>query len=193
MYHFPPVLQEDFLTFFFIVLYYGKRQIVFYGFLYMNTEKKVSLKMKKTLLILSLLSGCLLLSALDVRLNNGRVLKDFSGIGNVAPVPRTNLARWGVVVFYQNGAKKIVVEQKDFPRDFPYMTAVRRRLDMIPAAKAKAMADMKEKQKEIKEDEARKKRLQKIAADAAKAKPALPKKGKVAKRKEWKSGSSSND
>ena len=150
------------------------------------------MKMKKTLLILSLLSGCFLLSALDVRLNNGRVLNDFSGIGNVAPVPRTNLAKWGVVVFYQNGERKTVVEQKDFPKDFPYMTAVRKRMDMLPAIRAKAQAEMKEKQLEVKEEEARKKRLQKIAADAAKAKPALPKKSKTTKKKEWKKSSDSD-
>ena len=150
--------------------------------------------MKKSLLLIMLVTSCFALSALDVKLNNGRVLKDFSGLGGVAAVPRTKGAKWGVVVFYMDGKKKTVVEVNNFPKDFPYMTQVRRRAEQIPAAKAKAAAEQKEAQLEAKEEQERQQRLKKIAKDAKKGVPVkVPKKSAKTKRKEFKSGSSSSD
>ena len=145
--------------------------------------------MKKIILLFMLVSCSFALSALDVKLKNGRVLKDFSGLGGVAAVPRTKGAKWGVVVFYQNGKRKTVVEVQNFPADFPYLTQVKRRAEQIPAAKAQATALQKEAQAEAKEEAERQKRLQKIAKDAKKGVPVkVPKKNKSTKKREFKSG-----
>jgi hypothetical protein len=150
--------------------------------------------MKKCLLLIMLVTSCFALSALDIKLKNGRVLTDFSGLGGVAAVPRTKGAKWGVIVFYQNGKRKTVVEVQNFPANFPYMTQVLRRAEQIPAAKAKAAAEQKEAQLEAKEEQERQKRLKKIAKDAKKGVPVnVPKKSAKTKRKEFKSGSSSDD
>lgn len=146
--------------------------------------------MKKTLIFLLLMTAGTILSGLDIQLKNGRVLKDFTGIGTVAAVPRTNYARWGVVIFYQNGARKTVVELKDFPNDFPYMRQVRKRAEQIPQARANAQKMLKERKAEEKEELERQKRLKKIAKDAKKGVPVnLPKAtAKGTKKREWKSG-----
>lgn len=144
--------------------------------------------MKKILIFLLMMTVSFTLSALDLRLKNGRVLNDFSGLGTVAPVPRTNLGRWGVIVYYQNGKRRAVVEVKDFPNDFPHMRAVQQRAALIPKAKAKAITEQKEMKQEEKEELERKKRLQKIANANAKGVPVnLPKKSaKGTKKKQWK-------
>ncbi|MBP5183123.1 MAG: hypothetical protein J6331_08875 [Lentisphaeria bacterium] len=148
--------------------------------------------MKKNLVLVLLVFGAAALLADDLRLNNekGTVLKDFSGLGGVAPVPRSKTNAWGIIVFYENGTKKAVVQVSEFPKDFPYMAQVRKRAELIPEARAKASADAKEQQQEVKEELERQKRLKKIAADAKKAEKEDAASGKKkavkGKKKTWK-------
>lgn len=144
--------------------------------------------MKKIPVLLLLVLSAFALFGEDLRLKNGTVLKDFSGLGNVAPVPGSKAGAWGVVVFYEKGEKTAVVPTSEFPKDFPFMAQVNKRAELIPEAKAKASAAAKEQQQEVKEELERKKRLKKIAEDAkkAEAEDAKTSKKKTSKKKTWK-------
>lgn len=143
--------------------------------------------MKKYLLAIFLMTFCIMLSAEDLVLKNGRKLPGFCGIGQVAPVPRTNLKKWGVIVFYTDGKddkmKRTVVEPKDFPNDFKYMGIVRRRWDMLPKVQAEYAARKKALLAEEKAEKAQQKKLQAMAKKKDPFAPKLSKPTKTVKLK----------
>lgn len=120
--------------------------------------------MKKYLLTIFLVIFCFVLSAEDLVLKNGRRLPGFCGIGTVAPVPRSNYNKWGIIVYFANGKKRTVVEVQNFPNDFPHMKIVRKRAEDIPRAKAAHAAKRKAETAEAKEELAQYNRLKKIAS-----------------------------
>ena len=146
--------------------------------------------MKKIPVLLLLVLSAFALFGEDLQLKNGTLLKDFSGLGSVAPVTDSKTGPWGIVVYYEKGEKTAVVQVKDFPKDFPFMAQVNRRAELIQGAKAKAIAADKEQQLEVKEELERKKRLKKIVEDAKKAEKEEAAEGKKAKKstksKSWK-------